>query len=479
MTVPFTFANQNNPIPLSELDANFASVGITDNIEYTAPVTNAVSETLTQKLSQYISVMDFIPSNVNPATTDVSGYIQEAINYAQSIAQPIGGVTVLIPSGQYLISSSLNVSNPINIIGAGSTSTALIATSSLATPMIMWGIVNTVPRPGYAVVIEKLGLYGDATTSSLAHGIQLWASHTNIKDCIISGFRGTAIEASDSWSNVVSHCWISGNRSNGITLQKASNIFVVENSYILNSGANGILVTAGNKVVLQNNDLEGNSQNGIAIIADGSTAMRSVSVINNYMENNNTSVGSYYSVYIDRNGNEITNIEVSYNYFETVNELAGIGSLGVNSGIFQNNQCTSKPVWSPLGFESSNIFTINNNPSTTDNVNNAVYSPNLYGNSTEGMVVNGRLSRFAVNTQEGTTINTLWSVQGRYSASPFPTFNIGTTTQSYGSAAPTSGTYTLGSIVWNTNPTAGGNVGWICTTAGTPGTWKTFGAISS
>ena len=47
------------------------------------------------------------------------------------------------------------------------------------------------------------------------------------------------------------------------------------------------------------------------------------------------------------------------------------------------------------------------------------------------------------------------------------------------SVAPTSGTYERGAIVWNTQPTAGGYIGWICVTAGTPGTWKGFGAIEA
>lgn len=47
------------------------------------------------------------------------------------------------------------------------------------------------------------------------------------------------------------------------------------------------------------------------------------------------------------------------------------------------------------------------------------------------------------------------------------------------SAAPASGTYVVGDIVFNSSPTASGFVGWVCTTAGTPGTWKTFGAISA
>jgi hypothetical protein len=49
----------------------------------------------------------------------------------------------------------------------------------------------------------------------------------------------------------------------------------------------------------------------------------------------------------------------------------------------------------------------------------------------------------------------------------------------FGTAAPTAGVYSIGDITWNTSPTAGGKVGWICVTAGTPGTWKPFGAIDA
>jgi hypothetical protein len=48
-----------------------------------------------------------------------------------------------------------------------------------------------------------------------------------------------------------------------------------------------------------------------------------------------------------------------------------------------------------------------------------------------------------------------------------------------GTAAPVSGTYAVGDIIFNSTPAAAGTIGWVCTTAGTPGTWKTFGAISA
>jgi parallel beta-helix repeat protein len=49
---------------------------------------------------------------------------------------------------------------------------------------------------------------------------------------------------------------------------------------------------------------------------------------------------------------------------------------------------------------------------------------------------------------------------------------------SYDSAAPVSGTHIIGDIVYNNGPAAGGFIGWVCTASGSPGTWKTFGAIS-
>jgi hypothetical protein len=47
----------------------------------------------------------------------------------------------------------------------------------------------------------------------------------------------------------------------------------------------------------------------------------------------------------------------------------------------------------------------------------------------------------------------------------------------YGTAAPATGAHIVHELVWNSVPEAGGNMGWICITAGTPGTWKPWGVI--
>lgn len=47
------------------------------------------------------------------------------------------------------------------------------------------------------------------------------------------------------------------------------------------------------------------------------------------------------------------------------------------------------------------------------------------------------------------------------------------------SGAPIYGAWKVGDMVYNTTPTAGSYVGWICVAAGSPGTWKGFGLIQS
>ena len=58
-------------------------------------------------------------------------------------------------------------------------------------------------------------------------------------------------------------------------------------------------------------------------------------------------------------------------------------------------------------------------------------------------------------------------------------YGTGCTVNSKGSAEPDAGTWGVADKVYNTAPAAGGTIGWVCTTAGTPGTWKTWGDIAA
>jgi hypothetical protein len=77
------------------------------------------------------------------------------------------------------------------------------------------------------------------------------------------------------------------------------------------------------------------------------------------------------------------------------------------------------------------------------------------------------------------------NVLAKYSSDSNPSGSVDNlVTQQYStvqgrSAAPTTGRWSVGDIVYNSTPTAGGNIGWVCVTAGSPGTWKAFGTIAS
>lgn len=43
---------------------------------------------------------------------------------------------------------------------------------------------------------------------------------------------------------------------------------------------------------------------------------------------------------------------------------------------------------------------------------------------------------------------------------------------------PTTGTYSIGTVLWKSNAAAGGTPGWVCTTAGAPGTWKAMANLA-
>ena len=85
-------------------------------------------------------------------------------------------------------------------------------------------------------------------------------------------------------------------------------------------------------------------------------------------------------------------------------------------------------------------------------------------------------------TGENTNLTMGTSAPIPYMAS-FPKIGLGdganTRRITYSTAAPTTGNAAQGDIVFNRLASAGGQVGWVCVTAGSPGVWRGFGTISA
>ena len=64
-------------------------------------------------------------------------------------------------------------------------------------------------------------------------------------------------------------------------------------------------------------------------------------------------------------------------------------------------------------------------------------------------------------------------------AGPYEVFGPSHNIRVYGTSAPNTGTWAVGDVCINTNPSAGGAPGWACVTGGSPGTWKAMANLAS
>jgi hypothetical protein len=113
----------------------------------------------------------------------------------------------------------------------------------------------------------------------------------------------------------------------------------------------------------------------------------------------------------------------------------------------------------------------------------------IWGSATATTRIRGNLfaqssSSYAQNgVSETTGVNGTICERNEFVTVGVPYVKVGAASvlreESYGTAAPSTGTHLVGAVVWNSAPAASGTMGWVCTTAGTPGTWKTFGAVSA
>lgn len=108
------------------------SAGISSSkLSYELNEANSELRTVYSKLSDVISVMDFIPPGTDTETTDCTAYIQAAIDAHNTTPAPYGftnGGAIYFPAGRYLITGdgiSINKTG-VSLIGESTTSTVLL-----------------------------------------------------------------------------------------------------------------------------------------------------------------------------------------------------------------------------------------------------------------------------------------------------------------------------------------------------------------
>lgn len=144
------------------------------------------------------------------------------------------------------------------------------------------------------------------------------------------------------------------------------------------------------------------------------------------------------------------------NWYANGKTVSGLTCVASAYGRFHNAVVTIS------GSQSGNAFTCNT-------ITDALYFNG--GDRVTG--ANGSAYVRSVNYDTGVVMVDEWG-SGAVTLALDATYFV---TVGSGSAAPTTGAYKVSDRIYNSSPSAGGYVGWVCTVAGTPGTWKEFGLI--
>jgi len=141
-----------------------------------------------------------------------------------------------------------------------------------------------------------------------------------------------------------------------------------------------------------------------------------------------------------------------------------------NNHIFNNNQAqtTAASTSSGIYVDAAARAIVTNNQLYDDQATHTQkWGYVIYTGVAEGYAFN--------NIHTGVLSGSLNSATNAYSH----TVNGGGNRVSWGTAAPTTGTWAVGDVVYKTAPTSSGIFAWVCVTAGTPGTWVAIPASDS
>jgi hypothetical protein len=437
-------------------------------VSYDPPFANSVPTNVEAKLAETVSVTDFGADPTGVA--DSTQAIQDALD-------SISSGNVFFPAGTYIITSPIRLYAEKGMIGESLSSVTIqkttttvdtlspvLAPNGVSDVYAVDSVISIVHSPSeFArnVRIENIAIVRDLLGTS-SYGIYAprigYANFANLRIT-------KADSAFECYTLFLTKC-------NTVTAVACANSFALTDD---GSGDGG-----STSLILQNYYANGsnsitNPTNGIFLYGLSYSTLISCAV-DNYTRTDTTATTAYslqgcVGVNLIGCGVEtlkgciirLLNCETIVVQGLTALSLTGatfgstVGARQINSSRATFIGCSYAAIASP-----GNIY------------NNLVQTGSQITDINEGVAISGGNSSNGMSTTES------WSIlaSGKWTN----TVPAGTQVLKYGytgTAAPTTGTWAQGDIVYNTNPTAGGFFGFICVTAGTPGTWKTFAPISA
>ena len=425
-----------------------------------------------------VNVKDF--GVVGNGSTDDTAALQAAINFAIANRRSLyiprfndGGL------GICKITSPLTISAGIKIFGDGINYSGILCDG--CSGFLIAAGVNYVE-------IFDLGIYQAtrySTTPNNYAAIKTLGTTTDrnfwhvYRDLFIDGFK-LAFHLSYTWSTVINSVQsvygYGGIQADGISV----------NNYVSNCGLGGS--SAAGSVGIQIGD--GTVATEGWMISDCLLAYFAVGVKGSFCGNTHVrgciiDFFQQYGVFLDTSGaGPCLNWIISDNYMAT--DVAG--SAGVR--LYNNNAAYDAQ-------KRGNV--VSNNQILAYSGASLSYGISVDGTAENNNIITGNrvsANTYACYVQFGsntTVANNIWFA-GTFNTQVLLNYsnNIGTVSSSvtlfkqsnggnsvyYNTTPPASGTFNLGDIVWNTTPVSGGTPGWMCTVAGTPGTWKAMANLA-
>lgn len=421
----------------STLSGNLFSVNARTNVKFTGGIfdgnkANAASATaviyIYNSSSVWVNnttVQNGKVRNINvegPSTSSVSKNIfiqNNSINNATNV-----GITFTY-TGNILIENNIVATNGAGLTSGESSYISIVGNSFFA---------NTNDGCAVGNNCSFVTITGNVSESNGAEGINIdgvdhgvITGNTSYNNLIGISVWSRSPGTASSKRNVVSSNSVSSCTQVGIVVADGNDYTIVEGNSVNSCGSHGIQTGESNDLVIRDNIVNSNAGSGIYVTGS----------IGTKIEGNVCTDQASYGIRIEAGTgfgrNTITNNVLAANAggYGIYDNGAGSGNL-ISNNVFTDE---SSPV-----VQTSNIY-----------VNDSVViesNRNLIGTSGYPNVVSGTIKQYLNSWQ-------------------------------YASAAPTTGKWTVGDTFYNSAPTAGGTIGFVCITAGTPGTWKTWGAISA
>jgi len=354
---------------------------------------------------------------------------------------------------------------------------------------------NTISNANYGIdssnTLISLSIQDNSVMNCVAYGIVVDSATratvsvrgNQVRD--IFGNEGIAVLAGKGI--IVTDNWVQNTKEIGIQLTNTFDYGMINDNYIDTTGLHGIWTSASNRVVVRDNILA--NVTGIGIYCQGGNSAAATIVVSGnrvaHVQDEGIRTDSFQTIQCE--DNFVFNVGTGTSSSGIYAQIVGQSATYIGNRVTQTGSAGITTTSSNVGVK---LLLQGNQTDNTVNYGLLTNSPNvavcIQGNQVANVSTLGRGIYVAANVAgqitgnwcDPLTVSTPFheTVTDGYHSVGLNSWNA---TQGYGTAAPTSGIWKKNDIIWNTNAAASGNIGFVCTVAGSPGTWKNFGPIGA